>query len=282
MGVILITFTHIRHGFADGPAYFLLEILPPYGTLVLSVISGYLFACHPLGKEILGVKIRTLLIPYLVANLAVILPVLALHMTGYDYLNRLPYDTTLISEGLFALHSPPVNPPTYFVRDLFALFCCIALFKRNWYALLVIVPLLVFGNLLLRYDIAVMFALGFALRKLSATGNQKWIITAVVLLTGICFYLSPEWNHCTRHCIAFLIFLWIVDLKIEFPNTGGYTYCLHLYHTPVMIFLFPILHALWPNPYFEAASQIVLAALFSMLILLAIRKLGLNWIVGNR
>ena len=43
VAVILITFTHIRHNFTDGPMFYMLEVIPKYGTLILSLVSGYLY-----------------------------------------------------------------------------------------------------------------------------------------------------------------------------------------------------------------------------------------------
>lgn len=280
-GVILITFTHIRHDFTSGIPYFVLEILPRYGTLLLSVISGYLFCMNPPTGNLLIKKIKSLLIPYLIANIAVLLPVLIAHTLGFNFLNRLSFDYTLLTEGLFSLHSPPVNPPTYFIRDLFILFCFISLTRKHYAALLFIVPLLIFGQVLLRWDIAALFLCGFLIRKYSVENQNKYIINAMglaALAAGIYFLTEEEY----KYIIALLFFLNFISLQFTFVKTGGYTYLLHLYHSPIIVFLFPLLHKLYPNPYFEALAQISLAAGISYVVFILLKKLKIGIVVGNR
>lgn len=43
LAVVLITFTHTRHNLESGPWCVLLEEVPKYGTLMLSIVSGYLY-----------------------------------------------------------------------------------------------------------------------------------------------------------------------------------------------------------------------------------------------
>ncbi|QYJ69339.1 acyltransferase family protein [Flavobacterium litorale] len=281
-GVILITFTHIRHDFTEGVTYQILEVLPTYGTLLLSVVSGYLFCMNPQRGNLLKKKIRSLLIPYLIANIVVLLPVLIINALGYNYLNRLQYDYTLITEGLLSLHSPPINPPTYFIRDLFVIFCLLALLRKNYWSLLFIIPLLVFGQLLLRWDIAILFVSGFIIRKYALETQNKWVINAIGLaaLAASFYFFNEEVYH--KHIIALLLFINIVNLKFKFVLTGGYTYLLHLYHTPVIVFVFPILYALYPQPYFLAITQILLSALCCYILYLIMKRFRLGFIAGNR
>lgn len=281
-GVILITFTHIRHSFSEGSgAYFILETLPRYGTLLLSVISGYLFCMNPLSGNLFLKKIKSLLIPYLIANATVIALVLLAYAFGLDYLNRLSFDYTLITEGLLSLHSPPVNPPTYFIRDLFIIFCLISLTRKHWMALLFIIPLLAFGQLLLRWDIAGLFFAGFLIRKYNIEYQNKIIINAIGICSlAVCVFFFTE--AVFKYIIALLFFLNFVTLKFTFVKTGGYTYLLHLYHSPMFVFLFPILHKIHPEPYFETVAQISLAVALSFLAWIIIKKLKLGFIVGNR
>jgi hypothetical protein len=50
---------------------------------------------------------------------------------GYNPLNRLSYDFSILTQGLFALNERPINPPTYFITDIFVLFSIIALFTQK-------------------------------------------------------------------------------------------------------------------------------------------------------
>lgn len=279
-GVILITFTHMRHEFTEGATYFILEVLPTYGTLLLSIISGYLFAVNR-DQNILPKKIRSLLIPYLIANLAVLIPVLIINAFGYNYLNRLHYDYTLITEGLFSLHSPPINPPTYFIRDLFLIFCFISLTQKNYWGLFFIVPLLVFGSLFLRWDIVGLFVAGFIIRKYSIDTLNKFMLNGIgIIILAIDIFFNA--GSYFKYIIAILFFLNFVNLKISFPRTGAYTYLLHLYHTPVMVAVFPVLHLLHPEPYFEIVAQVMLSIVFAYLLMLFIKQFKLHFISGNR
>lgn len=281
-GVILITFTHMRHDFTEGLPYFILEILPKYGTLLLSIISGYLFCMSPFGGNLLQKKIKSLLVPYLIANLAVLVPVLVINLFGYNYLNRLDYDYTLITEGLLSFNSPPINPPTYFIRDLFIIFCLISLLRKNYWALLFILPLLIFGHLLLRWDIAFLFITGFIIRKYSVENQNKLLLNGIGIPLLVLSFMFFEELQLYKYLIAILFFLNVINIKFRFVKTGAYTYLLHLYHCPIMVFTFPILHKIYPNPLFETLSQIGLSILFCYVIFLVIKRFRLSIIAGNR
>ncbi|MXN92102.1 hypothetical protein GR160_12785 [Flavobacterium sp. Sd200] len=281
-GVILITFTHIKHDFTTGTVFFVLEDLPKFGTMVLSVISGYLYYNYRYDANLLSKKIKSLLIPYLIANIAVLLPVLLIKATGYNFLNRLTYDSSLITEGLFALTSPPINPPTYFIRDLFIIFCFLSLIHKDYRALLFILPLLFFGKIFIRLDVVLLFIIGFISHKFSwDTANPvlKNILLAAVI--ALSYFFLKEYDF-YKYAIALCIFLNVVNLKFSFIKTGAYTYFLHLYHSPVIIFIFPALNLIYPNPYFLAASQIILAISICYAMFRVIKKLNWSFVVGNR
>ncbi len=106
LAVILITLTHTRHSLVKEDSslvYFIVEELPTIGTVLLSVISGYLFFKISYNKPNLFLsKVRTLLIPFLVANILVLfLVLLANYGFGYNALNRINYDFSMITEGIF-------------------------------------------------------------------------------------------------------------------------------------------------------------------------------------
>jgi hypothetical protein len=73
LAVILITFTHTRHQLDEGLLYFVVEKLPTYGTVILSIVSGYLYVSISRHKpNIFYRKIKSLAIPYLIANLSIL------------------------------------------------------------------------------------------------------------------------------------------------------------------------------------------------------------------
>ena len=135
VAVFMITFTHTRHQLEEGWLYFLVEILPTYGTAILSVISGYLyFTVSRKKKYLFQKKVKSLAIPYLIANVSVVMLVLfSYYVLGFNPLNRLGIGPELFTEGVLALNMEPVNPPTYFIRDIFLVFAVIALLtQKEW------------------------------------------------------------------------------------------------------------------------------------------------------
>lgn len=114
VAVILIVFTHTRNDLTNGISFFIIEKIPTFGTAILSIVSGYLyFEISRLKPNLFLNKIKSLAIPYLIANVLILSMVLFFkYVLGYDSLNRLPYDYTLLTEGIFALNSVPINPPT--------------------------------------------------------------------------------------------------------------------------------------------------------------------------
>ncbi|TRW21526.1 hypothetical protein FMM05_19920 [Flavobacterium zepuense] len=281
-GVILITFTHIKHNYTAGIPYFILETLPKYGTLILSVISGYLFYSYRNSDNLLSKKIKSLLVPYLIANLLVVVPVVCLYLLGYNYLGRLDYNYKLITDGILGIDNVPVNPPTYFIRDLFVVFCIIALFKKDLRGLVVIAVFFVFGSVLLRPFIAYLFAAGYLIKQFSVDEDNKRyanIIGIPLLIASFFFFTDRELY---RYLIALLLFINIVGLKFKFVHTGAFTYMLHLYHAPVIVFLYPLLHLLHLPPWAEALLQIALAIALCSVLFGIVKKLKLGFVVGNR
>lgn len=242
IAVILITFTHTRHDLSSGLLYTIVEKLPTYGTAVLSVISGYLYFTVSKDKENLWMsKIKSLIIPYSIANVGVLLLVLfANYVLGYNSLNRLSYDFRLITEGILALNSPPINPPTYFIRDIFMVFTMIELLiKRNYYTLIVVVPVLIWGTLFLRLDVVILFAVGCIYAYYKPRLNHYWLICGLVLVTILFGWAFIGWM---KFPVALLLFVLMVDWKVNIGHTGRYSYLLHLYHSPLIVITFPIIN----------------------------------------
>ena len=207
--VIVIVFTHTRHNIEAGIFYFIFEVLPPYGTSTLSIISGYLFWEHSKNKpDLLTKKIHTLLVPYLLSNsIIVAFAIIFSHFEIY-FLNRIDYDYSIITQGIFSLDSAPINPPTFFIRDLFILFCFISLFRKNYYSLLIIVPYLILGKLFLRYEIVAFFLTGIMFNNNKETlfaMNMKFLYPLLSLFSLFCFYQNLE--IIGKYIFSLLIFL---------------------------------------------------------------------------
>ncbi|MBR8537083.1 hypothetical protein KDU71_16035 [Carboxylicivirga sediminis] len=280
IAVILITFTHTRHNIESGYFYFLFEKIPTYGTPVLSLISGYLFWNKTRYKHnIFNTKVASLLIPYLIANTLVLVPVLIANYLGFNYLNRLDYNYTLITEGILSLNSPPINPPTYFIRDIFILFVMLELFlKRNFKMLLIIIPILLFGKIFLRWDIVVMFLFGSLIANFEK--HLKLSIAIQIFFGAFMYFKFPE---LLRFSIAGLIFSFLITIPISMPKTGGFSYLLHLYHSPVIVFLFPIISIFTVEQITSVFIQVFVSiVLIGIFYVVTIKNNRLRILTGNR
>lgn len=213
------------------------EDFPKIGTLVLSIISGYLYSEVSYNrKNLLKDKFNKLYIPYFLANLIVIIMVIIASYFGYHFLNRYSIDYVLFIEGLFALNVPPVNPPTYFVRDIFIVFILIDLFKnKNYLVLLIIIPLLIFGKLFIRIDIILLFSIGVLISKYAEfiKKNYFYILIFLTIISIIALVKTPIDIY--KYPIAFLFFMIMLQVQIKFYNVGAFSYLLHLYHSPIMV-----------------------------------------------
>ena len=283
LSVLLIVFAHTRNNIDEGIFYFLFKLIPTYGTAVLSIISGYLFSEYSIKKkDLLKKKINTLLVPYIISNGIVIILVLFLNKLGFDTLNRLSYDSSLIFEGLLSLNSEPINPPTYFIRDIFLLFCIISLFKRNYYSLLFIVPYLIFGQLFLRIDVIILFICGwFISYTKKEIVNKKYVIISLLLfLTFFC--ISIEQYHIMKFIISNLIFLFLFNYNMNFINVAGYSYLLHLYHSPIIVMIYPLLLHFFRNQILLVFLQFIVPVLIIYFVHKILKYYNISIITGGR
>jgi|SRR5690554_182312 len=281
LAVVLITLTHTRHSLIKEDSrltYFIVEELPTIGTVLLSLVSGYLFFTISYNKTNLFLnKVKTLLIPFLIANILVLLLVLlANYGFGYNALNRMTYDFSMITEGVFSLNFPPINPPTYFIRDIFVIFVLIEFVRnRNPYMLLIIIPLLIFGKLLLRYDILVLFLVGITIGKLEfqiLKPKIKQIIIAFLVVISLFFIFKTE-VAVYKYTVALLILILIIGLKIKFYNVGSYSYLLHLYHSPIIVCSYPLIKNVSDNELLLILLQIIIAFTCTYLLYKLTRKI---------
>lgn len=283
IAVILITFTHTRNNLESGFTYFIVEELPKYGTAILSIISGYLY--YTISRHKTGLfdkKIKSLVIPYLIANFSILFIVLIFNYGfGYNPLNRLSYDWSIVLEGLFSLNSPPINPPTYFIRDIFILFSIIALItQKEWKALLVLIPFLLFGKLIIRWDIAFLFVSGIIYAMASERLNKNILLSICGLSIVVVVLFFDAY---LKFPVALLLFMLTVDLKIKYLNTGRFSYLLHLYHSPVMVITYPVISYLISDATLRVVTQIIWAIAMAYLLFLTTKKIpALKILSGGR
>ena len=273
IAVILITFTHTRNNLESGFTYFIVEELPKYGTAILSIISGYLY--YTISRHKAGLfdkKIKSLVIPYLIANFSILFLVLIFNYGfGYNPLNRLSYDWSIFLDVLFSLNSPPINPPTYFIRDIFILFSIIALItQKEWKALLVLIPFLLFGKLIIRWDIAFLFVSGI----IYAMANKRLNKNILLSICGLCIVVVVLFfDAYLKFPVALFLFMLTVDLKIKYLNTGRFSYLLHLYHSPVMVITYPVISYLISDITLRVVTQIIWAIAMAYLLFLTTKKI---------
>ena len=272
IAVILIVFTHTRNELEYGVAYFIVEQIPTFGTAILSIISGYLyFEISRHKHNLFFKKIKSLAIPYLIANISVLILVISTYyITGYNPLNRFDYDLSLLIDGIFSLNTTPINPPTYFIRDIFIIFSIIALVtQREFKTLLIIIPFLLFGTLILRLDVAFLFLIGILFSKYKSYLDKKYLIIITILISLI---FSIYFTDFLKFPISFLVFILLIDIQFNFYNTGRFSYLLHLYHSQIIVISYPILSAFIDNPILKIAAQILIALIFTYLFFLISKK----------
>ena len=281
--VLLLIFTHTRHNYSEGLAYFILEEVPKVGTLILSLISGYLYySVSRKNKNIFEKKVKSLLIPYLIANISVLsLVVIANFIFEINFLNRLDFNFDLIFEGIIALNSPPINPPTFFIRDIFIIFVLIEIFRNKKYFLLILIlPLAIYGELILRYEILYLFVIGLLTAKYSEKLGKSSIILTIVISSLPLFYFDIAE---VKHLVSILFFIGILTINLNFKNVGGFTYLLHLYHSPIIVFVYPIISYYFSNQVVLVICQIILSIIFIYAFYLLTRKVTfLKVISGQR
>ena len=283
ISVLLIIFTHTRHNISEGGYYTLFEVIPTYGTAVLSIISGFLYLEYSSTQNnLLNKKIKTLLIPYIISNVLIIGLVYLFKFFGYDFLNRLSFDLSLIINGLFSLNSEPINPPTFFIRDIFLLFCVISLFKKNYFSLIFILPYIVFGTLFLRIDIILLFISGVTISyfKNKVILNKK--ILMFTLLSICVFLMLIKDFYILKFIFSILIFISLFNIEIKFINIGGFSYLLHLYHSPIIVISYPILSLYFSNDVIMVLLQFFISIIILYIIHKLIKYYNFEIIIGNR
>ena len=271
--VLLLVFTHTRHNFSEGIAYFILEEVPKVGTLILSLISGYLYySISRKNKNLFKKKVKSLLIPYLIANISVLsLVLIANFIFEINFLNRLEFNLDLFTEGVISLNSPPINPPTFFIRDIFIIFVLIEIFRNKKYFLLILVFLLAFyGELILRYEILFLFIIGLLIAKYSDNFRKPFIIFTLIILWLPFFYFEIAE---LKHLVSILIFVGILAVNLNFKNVGGFTYLLHLYHSPIIVFVYPIISNYFSNEIVKVLIQIISSIIFIYMFYYLTRKI---------
>ena len=138
-----------------------------------------------------------------------------------------------------------------------------------------------FGELLLRYDILVLFLIGvFIARNSDWIQKNKWQIMLIILLAGAVF-VKADLVY-IRHALSIVLFILVIEMKVVFLNVGAYSYTLHLYHSPIVVVTYIFANQFIDNPYLLIVVQLVVAYLGCYLLLRLIQRFKLGFIIGYR
>lgn len=121
--------------------------------------------------------------------------------------------------------------------------------NKNLYLLLIIIPYAVFGELLLRYDILVLFLTGICIAATEDFIKKHYRYIVLIILTASVLLIYFSNVNIYRYTVAILIFILFFNLKVRFFQVGGFSYLLHLYHSPIIVTSFPLLALFITQPY---------------------------------
>ena len=150
------------------------------------------------------------------------------------------------------------------------IFCIIALFtQKEFKTLFVLIPVLAFGTLILRMDVAFLFLVGCTYAKFKPKLSKRFLLIGTIACTLLVWVWFFEY---LKFPSALLFFLLLIDLKFKFYNTGRFSYLLHLYHSPIMVISYPIINLLVDDPILNIVTQIALAIVVVFLLFLITKK----------
>lgn len=256
------------------------------GVPTLSIISGYLlFHGYHATKlsyvSVIAKKAKTLLIPLLVWNIAVLFAlylVQSLGLTDYSFSVKLSsLDFSAFLRAVTAWNGLPINPPTYFLRDLFV--CCLLFGLVAWLnkisiwlclsAVLIAYFAGVLDFILLRPDIMVMFVVGsvLACKQVDLTLLDRYAVGLFALYVALCVLITSFTFLATDklvagyfdYCIEALRFLspfliWpaaVLLLNSKWRSSlmekAGMTFFIFNSHGPVLIALYVVWLGLLAN-----------------------------------
>lgn len=235
---------------------------------VLAVISGYLLFRSGLDqhwKRLLEKKLRTIVLPFLVFNFAVLIAAFAAqHLLGLGMSYRLlPFDLPTWMDAAFGFTQSPINYPLNFLRDLIVLMLLAPLLgwvlrRRPWTGFVAMV--LVFfnnldGALVLRDVMPIMFYVG----GLAAT--RGWDLLAL-----------------DRHalpCLGVLLALCVCVVHFRIADTTYFRFIAPLLIWPAAALLHDTWLGRWLQSHSKASFFIFLAHAPLLLVLsVAYQKLG--------
>ena len=161
------------------------------------------------------------------------------------------------------------------------MFSIIALItQKEWKALLVLIPFVLFGKLIIRWDIAFLFVSGIIYAMASERLNKNILLSICGLSIVVVVLFFDAY---LKFPVALFLFMLTVDLKIKYLNTGRFSYLLHLYHSPVMVITYPVISYLISDITLRVVTQIIWAIAMAYLLFLTTKKIpALKILSGGR
>jgi succinoglycan biosynthesis protein ExoH len=286
-----------RFGAFDWMRVFLGDSLFRIGVPCLSAISGYLLFRRGLGDfrfaDVLQSKAKTVLVPFLLWNLGLLLLVLLLQRQGtaIGYFPDLWNGSTAeMADYAFALQGYPINLPLYFLRDL--LVCILlspllaALVSRapalicTGLFVLAILPDVTIG-IVLKKSILFSFAFGIALAlhridtkvldKHASLGVVATMLAAVLLATALYTMgpAAPFWLDLARNSLSIVgaLGFWLLSAHLvqtslgqRLAQSGSLSFWIFCGHYPLLVCLWMVWNRVAPDdgyPLFYTGAIVV-------------------------
>lgn len=227
---------------------------------LLSLVSGYCLYMSGLDtriRDLIVRKARTLLVPFLVFNLGLLLAdFLAYQVAGRSLVLDPPaMDMQAWLSAAFAIYSSPINFPLYFLRDLMVLVVLAPLF--GWILRRAALPGLIGiaalfltdmdGYLILRGDMPVEFYLGgmLALRKVDLARADKYAYPALGVFLAACVGVTWfDWPFLLPLRIVSPFMIWPIGAALVATAAGQwlirqsrYSFFIFIAHAPVLMVL---------------------------------------------
>ena len=231
---------------------------------LLSIMSGYIFFARQAYQQkikTLKNKTRTILIPFLIFNLSLVIVVFIAQKNGFAMDNRIilvnsDFNTWL--NAMFALNGQPVNYPLHFLRDLlvvfiFAIFLGKGFTRFPWIAIavcIIVASLNLDGRLILRDDVFLCFAVG---GFLAVTGadigwfEKRTLILPLLILLAVCglFLAYPQYDLIWR--VAGGLSMWPIigslmdnSFSKKLSRFSRFAFPIYLMHAAVIIIFFQL------------------------------------------
>jgi succinoglycan biosynthesis protein ExoH len=254
---------------------------------VLTLISGYLLfgsklPQHP--KLLISRKFKSLIIPFLIFNLPLVVIVFVLQSFGPLALSYqlVPANLATLADAALSLSAAPLNYPLYFLRDLFVL-CLLApvlavLLRRAPMPGLILVGLIFMldldGWLVIRTDMPVTLYIGglCAMHKVDMRRLDRHALACVALFIALCCaVVAFKIKNTTGLRLIAPMLVWpaaslLVGTRLGtwMAGLGKYSFFIFLMHAPILMATWMIYSrygAALPYPLYWVAAPLVTTAL---------------------